>query len=384
MRKNKEMIYFDHNATTPILPEVLDVMRDAMEEFWGNPSSTHSVGRKAFARLENARERLAGLIGASAREIYFTSGGTESDNLAILGMMDRHKNGSVVISAIEHPAVHEAALTLSAKGFEATQAPVDDNGQVAIDKLEACVTDNTRLVSIMFANNEIGTVQPVQSIGEMLKKRNIPFHSDAVQAFGKIPVNVEKGSISLMSVSSHKIYGPKGCGALYIRQGTRINPRSFGGGQERHVRTGTENLPAILGFVRAAEIAHITMEEDAVRLRGLTELLHSEISSKIERVLRNGHPDQRIPGTLNLCIPGAETESLLASLDQEGICASGGAACSSGSISASRTLLAMGRRKVDAVCAVRFSLGRENTKDEVHTAVAIMEKVVKRIREANK
>lgn len=193
MRKNKEMIYFDHNATTPILPEVLDVMRDAMEEFWGNPSSTHSVGRKAFARLENARERLAGLIGASAREIYFTSGGTESDNLAILGMMDRHKNGSVVISAIEHPAVHEAALTLSAKGFEATQAPVDDNGQVAIDKLEACVTDNTRLVSIMFANNEIGTVQPVQSIGEMLKKRNIPFHSDAVQALGRYRSMLKRG-----------------------------------------------------------------------------------------------------------------------------------------------------------------------------------------------
>jgi len=378
------MIYFDHNATTPILPEVRDVMRDAMKEFWGNPSSTHFMGRKAFASLENARERLAALIGATAKEIFFTSGGTESDNLAILGMMDRHQNGSVVISAIEHPAVHEATRSLSAKGFEVSEVPVDGNGVVAIDKMESCITGSTRLVSVMYANNEIGTVQPVRSIGEMLAKRNIPFHSDAVQAFGKIPVNVENGLISLMSVSSHKIYGPKGCGALYIRQGTRINPRTFGGGQERHVRTGTENLPAILGFVRAAEIAHETMEEDAGRLRDLTELLYNEISSKIERVLRNGHPDQRIPGTLNLCIPGAETESLLASLDQEGICASGGAACSSGSISASRTLLAMGRRKVDAVCAVRFSLGRENNRDEVHAAVAILEKVVKRIREANK
>jgi cysteine desulfurase len=378
------MIYLDHNATTPILPEVQDVVRSAMEQHWGNPSSTHAMGRTAFAQLENARERLAAIIGASAKEIFFTSGGTEADNLALLGTLDRCKDGEVVISAIEHPAVHDAAHSLASKGYGIRQIPVGTDGIIDVEELEKVLSATTRLVSVIYANNEIGTIQPIGEIGRILEGRGIPFHSDAVQAFGKIPIAVAKDCVSLMSISSHKIYGPKGCGALYVRGGVKINSRTFGGNQERRMRTGTENLPAILGFVRAAEIAQSTLEADARTLFDLTELMHRDIVGRIDRVLRNGHSDKRIPGTLNLCIPGAETESLLASLDQEGICASGGSACSSGSISASRTLLAIGRRKVDAVCAIRFSLGRENTISEIRAAVDVLEKVVKRIRLANK
>jgi cysteine desulfurase len=378
------MIYLDHNATTPILPEVRDVVRSAMEQHWGNPSSTHAMGRTAFAQLENARERLAAIIGASAKEIFFTSGGTEADNLALLGALDRCKDGEVVISAIEHPAVHDAAHSLASKGYGIRQIPVGNDGIIDVDELEKTLSVTTRLVSVIYANNEIGTIQPIGEIGRMLDGRGIPFHSDAVQAFGKIPIDVSKDLVSLLSISSHKIYGPKGCGALFVRTGVKIDSRTFGGNQERGMRTGTENLPAILGFVRAAEIAQSTLEADARTLFDLTELMYRDIAGRIDQVLRNGDCEKRIPGTLNLCIPGAETESLLASLDQEGICASGGSACSSGSISASRTLLAIGRRKVDAVCAIRFSLGRENTISEIRAAVDVLEKVVKRIRLANK
>jgi cysteine desulfurase len=380
----KHMIYLDHNATTPVLPEVREVMIDAMKELWGNPSSLHSPGRKAFAKLENARARFAGLIGASPKEVFFTSGGTESDNLAITGFMDRFPGGELVISSVEHPAVHDAAQYLSSKGHTVKHIPVDEYGVIQMEKLAESLNDKVKLVSIIYANNEIGTIQPIEEIGEMLEEKKIPFHSDAVQAFGKIPLDVGKGHLSLMSVSSHKIYGPKGCGALYVREGLKINPRTFGGSQERHIRTGTENLPAILGFVKAAELACNNLAVDAKYLFNLTEMMYREICTRIENVIRNGHTQKRIPGTLNLCFPGAETESVLASLDQDGVCASGGAACSSGSINASRTLLAIGRRKADAVSVIRFSLGKENTRKDVLAAVDALEKAVKRIRAINK
>jgi len=377
------MIYFDHNATTPVLPEVMDVMKQAMEEFWGNPSSTHSKGRQAYAQLEKARERLAAILGASSKEIFFTSGGTEADNLAILGTMEQFPAGEVLVSAIEHPAVYEAAHGLISKGYSVKDIPVDGHGVLKTDELESMVTDKVKLVSVMLANNETGTIQPIAEIGEIANKKGITFHSDAVQAFGKVPVNVRDLKVDLLSVSSHKIYGPKGCGALFVRQGTKACPRTFGGSQERGIRTGTENLPSILGFVRAAELANSRIGEESRRLTDLTNLLFSQISGRIENVLPNGHVDKRIPGTLNLCFPGAETESVLASLDQEGICASGGSACASGSISASRTLLAMGRRKVDAVCSIRFSLGLGSTADQVTEIVEVLEKVVSRIRTVN-
>ena len=380
----KTLIYLDHNATTPVLPEVRDVMNEAMKDFWGNPSSLHSVGQKAFAKLENARARFAELIGASPKEVFFTSGGTEADNLAVLGFMERFPGRELVISSVEHPAVFDAANYLAGKGYEVKQVSVDEHGIIKMNDLEESLNEKTALVSIIFAHNEIGTIQPIQEIGEILAKKKIAFHSDAVQAFGKIPLDVSKGRLSLLSVSSHKIYGPKGCGALYIRSGLKIAPRTHGGNQERHIRTGTENLPAILGFVKAAEIACGAMENEAKRLYELTEIMYKEICARIENVIRNGHPQNRIPGTLNLCFPGAETESLLASLDQDGICVSGGAACSSGSIGPSRTLLALGRRKTEAVSAIRFSLGRENTKQNILTAVDALVKAVKRIRAVNK
>jgi cysteine desulfurase len=378
------MIYFDHNATTPVLPEVVDVMKQAMEEFWGNPSSVHAKGRQAYAQLEKARERLASILGASAKEIFFTSGGTESDNLAILGTMEQFPEGEVLISAIEHPAVYEAAYGLLSKGYSTRDVPVDGHGVLKTDELEGMIRDKVKLVSVMFANNETGTIQPMAEIGEMARKKGIMFHSDAVQAFGKVPVNIKDFKVDLLSISSHKIYGPKGCGALFIRQGTKVNPRTFGGSQERGMRTGTENLPTILGFVYAAELANARLAVESKKLTDLTNLLFSHITGRIENVLRNGHPEKRIPGTLNLCFPGAETESVLASLDQEGICASGGSACASGSISASRTLLAIGRRKVDAVCSIRFSLGMDSTVEQVERVVEVLEKVINRIRSVNK
>jgi cysteine desulfurase len=378
------MIYFDHNATTPILPEVMDVMKQAMQEFWGNPSSTHSMGRQAYARLEKARERLAGVLGASSKEIFFTSGGTEADNLAILGTMEQYPEGEILVSAIEHPAVYESAHGLVAKGHSVKDIPVDGNGIVKTDEMECMISDKTRLVSVMLANNETGTLQPVKEIGELAEKKGVVFHSDAVQAFGKVPLSVKETKVDLLSISSHKIYGPKGCGALYVRQGAKVHPRTFGGSQERGMRTGTENLPAILGFVWAAEIACSKIAEESKRLTELSMLLFNQISERIENIIRNGHAEKRIPGTINICFPGAETESVLASLDQEGICASGGSACASGSISASRTLLALGRRKVDAVCSIRFSLGRDNTAEQVMKVAEVLEKVIARIRKVNK
>jgi cysteine desulfurase len=362
----------------------MDVVKQAMEEFWGNPSSTHSKGRQAYAQLEKARERLAGLLDVSSKEIFFTSGGTEADNLAILGTMEQYPKGELLVSAIEHPAVYEAAHSLGSKGYFAKDIPVDSDGIVKTDKLESMISDKTRLISVMFANNETGTIQPIKEIGELAAKKGISFHSDAVQAFGKVPVNVKEFKAAMVTISSHKIYGPKGCGALYVRQGTKVTPRLFGGNQERGARTGTENLPAILGFVRAAEIACSGIVEESKRLAELSTLLFDQITNRIDNVLRNGHAEKRIPGTLSLCFPGAETESVLASLDHEGICASGGSACASGSINASRVLVAIGRRKADAVCSVRFSLGRYNTAEEAIKVSEVLEKVIERIRMVSK
>lgn len=377
------MIYFDHNATTPILPEVQEEMNLAMRDYWGNPSSTHSVGRKAFAQLEKARERLASLLGAKAKEIFFTSGGTEADNLAIQGIAKNYPGCEILVSAIEHPAVHDAAHALSMEGFTVKDISVDEKGLLKLQSIQSLLSEKTKLISVMLANNEIGTIQPIEQIRPLLQNRDIVVHSDAVQAFGKIPINVQNLNVDLLSISAHKIYGPKGCGAIFIKQGTKIFPKTFGGNQERGIRTGTENVPAILGFVKAAEMAILKIEHEYDRLKTLTSLLFDEISSKIETIILNGDMENKIPGTLNICFSGAETESIIASLDQEGICVSGGSACSSGSISASRTLLSIGRRKVDAVCAIRFSLGLNSTKDEVLKTVEVLTSVVKRIRIVN-
>lgn len=377
------MIYFDHNATTPIIPEVQETMAEAMERYWGNPSSSHTIGRKAAYELADARARLAALLAVSADEIHFTSGGTEADNLAVLGIVEPSNESAILISDIEHPAVSNAADYLARRGVTCERIPVDEHGLIDREALVNAVTDKVKLISVMFANNEIGTIQPMKEIGTIAREYDIPFHSDAVQAFGKMPLNITENNIALCSISSHKIYGPKGCGALYIKKGISISPRSYGGGQEHGVRTGTQNLPAILGFVRAAEIACEKMEEERTYLFNLTEYLYREISIAIDTVIRNGHPQNRIPGTVNLSFPGTTSDMIVEALDKERICVSGGAACHSGTAEPSHVLQAIGRRKQEAIAGVRFSLGRNSTKEEVDVVVRVLRGVIEDIRNLN-
>ncbi|KMQ51897.1 Cysteine desulfurase [Chitinispirillum alkaliphilum] len=378
------MIYFDHNATTPVLPEVRAVVEEAMESYWGNPSSIHCCGRKAFAELERARERVAGLINASADEIYFTSGGTESDNLALFGIMNLHSDKEMVYSAIEHPAVMAPALHLQSLGRKCHAIEVDNSGIINTTVLSEKINKNTCLVSVMAANNEIGTLQPIDEIGEIVSAgANAVFHCDAVQALGKIPLDVKRSKIDLLSLSSHKVNGPKGVGVLYVRRGIKIDPIFFGGHQERNIRPGTQNLPAVLGFVTAAEICCNRMKENSEKLFSLTEYMYSRIVAEINEVIRNGDSGRRIPGTINLSFSGVETQVLVAALDQEGICISGGSACQSGSVDPSAVVLALGRRYQEAACAVRFSLGFSNTKEEVDDCIDSLKNVVERIRGHN-
>ena len=377
------MIYFDHNATTPIIPEVKEVMLEAMDTFWGNPSSAHMAGQKAFAELEKARERFASLLKVDASEIVFTSGGTEADNIAIIGTMEGTPDSSMIISAIEHPAVKVASQALEKKGIACRVVPVLENGQVNLDELSGAIDESTKLISVMLANNEIGTIQPVREIGEIAAERNVLFHSDAVQAFGKVPLNIEENKYSLLSFSSHKLYGPKGCGALYVKKGTPVSPRTFGGSQERKIRTGTQNIPAILGFVKAAEIAFEKMEEEKNHLVGLTEFLYQEMVNTIDNIVRNGDPEHRLPGTLNVSFPGTTSEIVVPALDREGICVSGGAACASGATEPSTIIMALGRRKIEGISAIRLSLGRSSTREEVIEVVKVLKGVVERIRGIN-
>lgn len=377
------MIYFDHNATTPMIPEVKEVMVEAMENFWGNPSSAHMAGQKAFAELEKARERFATLLSVNANEIIFTSGGTEADNIAIIGTMGGSAASSLIISAIEHPAVKVASQDLERKGIECRVVPVKENGQINLETLKERIDGSTKLISVMLANNEIGTIQPVKVIGEIAEEKSILFHSDAVQAFGKVPLNIQENKFSLLSFSSHKLYGPKGCGALYVKKGVQVSPRTFGGSQEKKIRTGTQNLPAILGFVKAAEIAYEKMEEEKNHLVELTEFLFQEISKNVPNIVRNGDSQQRLPGTLNVSFPGTTSEIVVPGLDREGICVSGGAACASGATEPSATIMAIGRRKIEGISAIRFSLGRSSTKEEIIKVVKVLKGIVERIRGVN-
>ncbi len=358
-------------------------MAQAMERYWGNPSSSHTIGRKATQELESARDRLASLLKVFPEEINFTSGGTEADNLALIGLVNKDNNTSIVISDIEHPAVSTAAEFLQGKGIQCKRIPVDELGVLCIEKLKEAITENVKLISVMFANNEIGSIQPMNEIGEIAVKNNIPFHSDAVQAFGKVSLSLIENNISLCSISSHKIYGPKGCGALYIKKGIDIIPRTYGGSQEHGLRTGTQNLPAILGFVKAAEIAYEKMETEKEHLFNLTEFLFREICSNIENVIRNGHPEKRIPGTLNLSFPGTTSDMIIQALDKERICVSGGAACHSGVAEPSHVLQAIGRRKQEAIAGVRLSMGRTSSEEEVTIVVRVLKQVVESLRLLN-
>ena len=373
-------VYLDHNASTPVHPEVLAAMLPYFSEQYGNPSSIHGFGREARDAVEAAREEIARFLGVAKEEFVFTSGGTESDNLAIKGVAHAHGKGHIIPSQVEHHAVLRTCQALERAGFAVTYLPVDGHGMVDTDELRRAVRPDTILITIMYANSEVGTIMPVAEIGRIAREHRIPFHTDAVQAFGKIPFSVRDLGVSLLSCSSHKIYGPKGLGGLYIRKGTRMVSIQHGGDHERRRRGGTENVPAIVGFAKAVALRARDMEEEAVRGRGLRDRLWEEVRAKLAEVRLNGHPTLRLPGTLNLSFRGVEAESLILALDLKGIGASAGSACTSGSLEPSYVLTAMGVPTEWALGALRCSLGRSTSAEDIEWVLEVLPAAVERIR----
>jgi cysteine desulfurase len=375
-------VYLDHNATTPVHPEVLDAMLPYYKEKFGNASSIHAFGREVKTVLEDSRERVAELINAAPSEIYFTSGGTESDNLAIKGTAsaNRKKRKHIITSQIEHPAVLESCKFLEKEGFQVTYLPVDRQGLIDPDDLEKALRKDAILVSIMHGNNEVGTIQPIEELCKITKEKGVYFHTDAVQTVGKIPVDVRRLNVDMLSISGHKIYGPKGVGAIYIRKGTRIAAWSHGGHHERSRRAGTENVPGIVGLAKAVEIARRDMNEQSRHLRNLTEAFYRKLTQTIPDVFLNGHLEKRIPNTLSLSFKAVEGESVILSLDLKGVAVSTGSACASGSLEPSHVLSAMGIAPEIAQAAIRFSFGRENTMEDVDYVVGILPEIVSRLR----
>ncbi|MGN0627387.1 MAG: cysteine desulfurase NifS [Oscillospiraceae bacterium] len=378
----KRLIYVDNAATTPISKEVLDAMMPWLTEGYGNASSIYSKGREAGWALKDAREKIAAAFGASPSEIYFTSCGSESDNWAIKGAaaaMAKRGKKHIITSAFEHHAVLHSCEALEKQGFEVTYVPVHENGVVRVEDIEAAIRPDTGLVTIMYANNEIGTIQPIKEIGALCRERKIWFHTDAVQAVGHVPINVEEQNIDMLSLSGHKIHAQKGVGMLYIRRGISLPNLIDGGGQERGKRAGTENVAAIVGLAKAVEIATANIEERAAKTRVLRDKLIDNIL-KIERTRLNGDREKRLPGNVNISIEGIEGESLLLSLDMYGICASSGSACTSGSLDPSHVLLAIGLKHEVAHGSLRISLSDENTEEDVDKILEVLPEIVSRLR----
>ncbi len=375
-------VYLDHNATTPVHPEVLAAMLPYYKEKFGNASSIHAYGREVKTVLEDSREKVAELINAAPSEIYFTSGGTESDNLAIKGtaFANTKKGKHVITSKIEHPAVLESCKFLEKEKFEVTYLPCDGHGFVDPDDLKKTLRKDTVLVSIMHGNNEVGTIQPIEELCKITKEKGVYFHTDAVQTIGKIPVDVQKSNLDMLSISGHKIYGPKGVGAIYIRKGTRIAAWSHGGHHERSRRAGTENVPGIVGLAKAVEIAGRDIEGQSRHLRNLTEAFYRKLTQAVPDVILNGHLEKRIPSTLNLSFKAVEGESIILSLDLKGVAVSTGSACASGSLEPSHVLSAMGVAPEIAQAAIRFSFGRDNSMEDVDYVVGILPEIVNRLR----
>jgi cysteine desulfurase len=370
MKQSLKPIYLDYNATTPIDPQVLESMLPFFQSNFGNPSSSHVYGRIPKEALEKSRQQVAALIGADTDEIIFTSGGTESNNHAIMGtaLTNKEKGKHIITSVIEHPAVLETCRYLERLGFRITYIPVDEYGLVHPEDVQAAIQDDTILITIMHANNEVGSILPVEEIGEIAKKKEVPLHTDAAQSCGKVEVNIEKLQTNLLTIAGHKIYAPKGVGALYIRKGTTIDNFVHGAGQESGRRAGTENVPYIVGLGVACNIAKDTLPVFSREIRALRDDLYKNLLDGIdnERVKLNGHPEMRLPNTLNVSIVGAVGEMLLSST--HGIAASTAAACHSGSFEPSKVLLAMGLNREEALGALRLSLGRGTTKEEVNIA----------------
>ena len=375
-------IYLDYAATTPVAPEVVQAMLPYFSDAFGNPSSIHSFGQEAKAASEEARDKVADLIGARSEEIVFTSGGTEADNFAIKGVAyaNEGKGNHIISTYIEHHAVIETCKFLERRGFEVTYLPVDSSALVDPEDVKRAITDKTILVSVMHANNEVGTIEPIAEIGKIARERGAYFHTDAVQTVGHIPVNVDGLGVDLLSMSSHKLYGPKGVGMLYVRKGTRIVPLLHGGEQERRRRASTENVAGIVGLGKAAEIAQKEMEGEVKRLTQLREKLISGLFQRIEHIRLNGHPILRLPNNVNMSIEFVEGESMLLNLDLEGIAASTGSACSSGSLEPSHVLQAMGLSQELCHGSLRFSLGRQTTEEEIDRVLEVLPRIVDRLR----
>ncbi|WAM34672.1 cysteine desulfurase NifS [Caldicellulosiruptor morganii] len=376
-------VYFDHAATTPLKREVLDEMMPYLTEQYGNPSTIYKLGREAKKAIENARERVAKALNADVQEIFFTSGGTESDNWALKGVAfaNKDKGRHIITTTIEHHAVLHPLKYLEGLGFEVTYVPVEPNGIVDPQKIKEAIRDDTILISVMLANNEIGTIQPVKQIAKIAKEKGIIVHTDAVQAVGQIPVDVKDLGVDLLSLSAHKFYGPKGVGALYIKKGTKIHPFSHGGAQERNRRAGTENVAGIVGLGKAIELATANLSEYANRLQKLRDKLIDGVLSKIDHVRLNGDRHNRLPNNANFSFEFIEGESLLLMLDMKGIAASSGSACTSGSLDPSHVLLAIGLEHEVAHGSLRITLGEDNTEEDIDYLLEVLPEIVSRLRE---
>jgi len=376
-------IYLDHNATTPLHPEILETILPYYKEAFGNPSTIYSFGQETRKATDEAREKVANLIGASPEEIIFTSGGTEADNVALKGVAAalERKGKHIIASSIEHHAVLSTLKYLEKRGCKVSFLPVDEHGWLDPKKVKEAITSQTVLISVMHGNNEVGTIEPISEIGEIAQKSGIYLHTDAVQTIGKIKVNVDDLKVDLLSLSAHKFYGPKGVGALYVRKGTRIHPLIHGGYQERRRRAGTENVAGIVGLGKAAEIASKEMVQQSRRESNLRDKLEKMIKENINHCRLNGHPTRRLPNTLNVSFEFIEGESLILYLDLKGIAASTGSACTSGSLEPSHVLMAMGVPPEIAQGSIRFSLGRDNQKEDIDYTVEKLVEIVARLRE---
>lgn len=379
----KRRIYMDHVSATPVDRRVIEAMLPYLSEAFGNPASIHSFGTEPKKGIEESRKKVADLMAAEkSREIIFTSGGTESVNLAIKGVAFRNKDkgNHIITTKIEHMSTLNTCKYLSKFGFETTYLPVDRYGFPDMEALKKAITNKTILISISYANDEIGTIMPVKAIGEIARDKNIPLHVDGVAAFGKVPINVVEENIDLLSVASSDIYGPKGAGALYIRDGTKIEPVQHGGGQERGLRSGSENVASIAGFGRAAEISKAEMKQESERQAKLRDSLMNGILSTIPESYLNGHPGKRLPNNAHLRFSYIEGESMILSLDMQGVAAASGSACTSMTLEPSHVLLGIGLRHEEAHGSLLFTLGRQNTQEEVDFVLSIMPDIIKRLR----
>ena len=378
----RHSIYLDYNATTPLDPRVLEEMIPYLSGNYGNPSSIHSPGSAARAAIDCARERVSGYLGARPGEIVFTSGGSESNNFAIKGLAYAlsDRGNHLVTTAVEHASCLETFRFLERSGFEVTYLPVDSFGLVCPEQFQEAITERTILVSCMYVNNETGVISPIREIGEIAHERGVVFHTDAVQALGKMELDLGGLPVDMASFSAHKICGPKGAGALYIKKGIGLESFVHGGGQERGKRSGTENVAAVCGFGSACELLRTELETENKRLEQLRDLLFEELSQRIEDVYLNGHPESRVCNTLNMGFSGTPGDSVVMNLDTDGVAVSTGSACSEGNVDPSHVLLAMGLGEQEALCSVRFSFGRFTSSEEIDKVIELLPAVVKRIR----